>query len=89
VAVRSKKAASTRAKTLAWRRSTATVLSALLDEQGVSQMELARRTGWSRDKVTYLLSGKGKCEPGEVYILADAIGVPRDIADKRIRQWHG
>ena len=88
MSVKAKKA-SARAKTLAWRRSTATVLAALCDEQGVTQQALAERIGWSRDKLAFILSSKGKCEFGEAMMIADALAVPRDVATRRILGWHG
>lgn len=89
MSVKAKKATAARVKTLAWRRSTATVLAALCDEQGVTQQALADRIGWSRDKLALILTGKGKCEFGEAMMIAKALGVSRDVAARRLLAWHG
>lgn len=63
-------------------------MTAILDENNITREELSARTGWSLDKIAFMLSGHGKVEFGEVCIFADAVPMERELAVRDILGWH-
>ncbi|MDC2828432.1 helix-turn-helix domain-containing protein [Limosilactobacillus mucosae] len=49
-----------------------------LEEKGISQAELSRRTGISRSSISKYLKGTFKAKPQHVQLLAPALGVSYD-----------
>lgn len=50
-------------------------LKIAIENKGISQAELARRSGLSRASITDYLKGKYKAKPGAIYSLAQALDV--------------
>ncbi|OQQ82029.1 helix-turn-helix domain-containing protein [Ligilactobacillus salivarius] len=50
-------------------------LKIAIENKGISQAELARRSGLSRTSITDYLKGKYKAKPGAIYSLAQALDV--------------
>lgn len=50
-------------------------LKIAIENKGISQAELARRSGISRASITDYLKGKYKAKPGAIYSLAQALDV--------------
>jgi DNA-binding XRE family transcriptional regulator len=63
------------------------MLRAARIDAGMSQDQAADQLGWSRDKLADIETATGKCELGEVYILADLYKVPRDKMTRRIEAY--
>lgn len=70
-----------------WRRAVATIIKATRQDNDVTQPELARRTGWSRDKVAKMESGSRRIEFGEIVAIATALKERPDTLIRRILAW--
>lgn len=58
-------------------------LTVLLAQSGLSRVELAKRLGWSRARVTQVLSGEGNLTIETVYAVAQALGQTFDIVFRK------
>ena len=72
-----------------WRTAVATVLAATRRDHDVTQPQLAKRIGWSRDKVAKVEAGVRRVEFGDVVLLANALGERPELVLRRILGWNG
>jgi transcriptional regulator with XRE-family HTH domain len=72
-----------------WRTAVATVLAATRRDHDVTQPELAKRVGWSRDKLAKVESATRRVEFGDVILLANALGERPELVLRRILGWNG
>lgn len=49
-----------------------------LISNGISQAFVARKCGWSKQRINAILTGKQEIKAGEYGRLCDAVGVPYD-----------
>jgi transcriptional regulator with XRE-family HTH domain len=72
-----------------WRKAVATVISATRRDSDITQEELARRVGWSRDKLAKAEAGQRRIELGDVVMISQALGEPSERIIRRILGWLG
>ncbi len=58
-------------------------LSALLAQAGCTRADLAKRLGWSRARVTQVLSGEGNLTIETVHAVAQALGCTFDVVFRK------
>ncbi len=58
-------------------------LTVLLTQAGLSRAELAKRLGWSRPRVTQVLSGEGNLTIETVFAVAQALGHTFDVVFRK------
>lgn len=58
-------------------------LTVLLAQAGLSRAELAKRLGWSRARVTQVLSGEGNLTIETVFAVAQALGHTFDVVFRK------
>lgn len=58
-------------------------LTVLLAQSGLSRVELAKRMGWSRARVTQVLSGEGNLTIETLFAVAQALGQTFDIVFRK------
>ncbi len=58
-------------------------LTVLLTQAGLSRAELAKRLGWSRARVTQVLSGEGNLTIETVFAVAQALGHTFDVVFRK------
>lgn len=58
------------------RRSAAAAIAAILEQRGMSKLELARRLGWGRMRVTRRLAGQTPLTIDELVEIARVLDVP-------------
>ena len=71
-----------------WRRAVAAVIAATRRDHDVTQEELARRLGWTRDVLARAEGGRRKVELGDVLMIAQALGEKTERVIRRILTWH-
>ena len=77
-----------RAENLApWRTAVAAVISASRRDHDFTQPQLARRIGWSRDKLAKVEAGKRRVELGDVVMIAQALGETPERFFRLILAW--
>jgi predicted transcriptional regulator len=72
-----------------WRTAVATVLAATRRDHDVTQPELAKRVGWSRDKLAKVEAGTRRVELGDITVVAHALGERPELVIRRILGWNG
>ena len=72
-----------------WRTAVATVLAASRRDHDVTQPQLAKRVGWSRDKLAKVESGVRRVELGDIVLLASALGERPELVLRRMLVWNG
>jgi transcriptional regulator with XRE-family HTH domain len=58
-------------------------LTVLLTQSGLTRAELAQRLGWSRARVTQVLSGQGNLTLETLHAVAEALGYAFDIVFRK------
>jgi predicted transcriptional regulator len=72
-----------------WRKAVAAVIAATRRDHDVTQHELARRVGWSRDKLAKAEAGLRRLEFGDVVMISQALGEKSERVIRRILAWNG
>jgi transcriptional regulator with XRE-family HTH domain len=72
----------------AWRTAVAAVLAATRRDHDVTQAALAKRIGWSRDRVSKVETGRRLVEFGEIMLIVKALGARSEVVIRRIMAWH-
>lgn len=58
-------------------------LSILVAESGISRSDLAKKLGWSRARVTQVLSGEGNLTIETIHAVAKAVGAAFDVVFRK------
>jgi transcriptional regulator with XRE-family HTH domain len=72
-----------------WERIAATVLTATRKNMDISQQELAARTGWTRNMIANLESGRRSLRLSDFIVICQALGEDPDVVWLRILRWGG
>lgn len=72
-----------------WRRIAAAVLAATRRDQDLTQAQLAKKVGWTRDTIADIEMGRRKFEVGELIILAQVLRTSPEVFFHRILSWSG
>lgn len=58
-------------------------LTILVAESGISRSDLAKKLGWSRARVSQVLSGQGNLTIETIHAVANAVGAAFDVAFRK------
>jgi DNA-binding XRE family transcriptional regulator len=78
-----------RAQRERWRQAVAAVIAASRRDADVTQEELAKAIGWSRDKLAKVEVGQRRVEFGDIVMIANALDEKLETVIRRILAWNG
>jgi transcriptional regulator with XRE-family HTH domain len=72
-----------------WRLAAASVIAASRRDADLTQRELAKKVGWSRDRLAKMELGLRQIELGHIVLLAEALNERPELLIRRILMWNG
>ena len=70
-----------------WRRAASAVVAATRRDNDLTQAQLAKKLGWSRESLARIETGNRKLELSDFIVIAYALGVAPDVLFGRVLHW--